>query len=119
MCCRARASRSGPSYFTTLEADQGRRPPSDGSAPMVMGDAGPTPRPVDRSPRPGDVRRERRPGGGIGTSVESYPVLWGDRGSDPVPSSGEPSELRSGAKSPTTAVARARNGKILWGGDEE
>src|SRR5215469_219380 len=28
------------------------------------------------------------------------------------PSSGEPSELRSGTKSPTTDVARARNGKF-------
>ena len=112
MCWRARASRSGPSCFTTLEADQGRRPPSDGSGPMVMGDAGPTPRTVHRLPRPGDIRRERRPGGGIGTSAESYPVLWGDRGSKPVPSSGEPSELGSGAKSPTTVVARARNGKF-------
>ena len=112
MCCRARASRLGRSCFTTLEADQGRRPPSDGSGPMVMGDAGPTPRTVHRLPRPGDIRRERRPGGGIGTSAESYPVLWGDRGSKPVPSSGEPSELGSGAKSPTTVVARARNGKF-------
>jgi hypothetical protein len=29
---------------------------------------------------------------------------------NPVPSSGQPSELQSGAKSPTTVVARARNG---------
>src|SRR5262252_5887877 len=36
----------------------------------------------------------------------------GGPGSNPVPSSGEPSELPSGAKSPTTVVARARNGKF-------
>ena len=112
MCCRARASRSGPSCFTTLEADQGRRPPSDGSGPMVMGDAGSDSadgRPIAVA---GRYPSSAVPVGESGTSAESYPGVMVGPGWNPARSSDEPSELLSGAKSPTTVVAPARNGRF-------